>query len=192
MMTIVQIGAGRGNDHVSTLYKDGMDLYLVEANEMHINALEAMYPKAAVIHRAIVPNRSQGDSITMFYSIDDAPGYEVTSVYRSHITKHGLSDDSIRSFDVPVMTLSALLDIIHKRIDILFIDIEGLDEEVLYANDLSRYDIANIQIEMIHIKDVNALIAYMAGQGYRITNSSFDRNGYDRIFEKVQQPTTKQ
>jgi len=186
MMTIVQIGAGRGNDHVSTLYKDGMDLYLVEANEMHIPALEAMYPKAAVIHRAIVPNRSYGESITMYYSLDDAPGYEVTSVYRSHITKHGLSDESIRSFEVQTLMLSELLDIINKRIDILFIDIEGLDEEVLYATNLSRHAIGRIQIEMIHIKDVKALITYMAGHGYKLTDTSYDRHGYDRIFEKLQ------
>jgi hypothetical protein len=41
-----------------------------------------------------------------------------------------------------------------------------------------------VQIEMIHLKDRAGLIAYMDEQGYDITHATFDKHGFDRIFNK--------
>jgi len=49
---------------------------------------------------------------------------------------------------------------------------------------LGKYDIDRVQVEMIHLKDREGLIAYMDEQGYDLTNSTFDKYGYDRIFTK--------
>jgi FkbM family methyltransferase len=185
-MTIVQLGACDGDDHVSTLYGDDNKLVLVEANEMHIEHLKATYPAATIIHAAIVPDQSYGKSITMYYSTDDAPHYEITSTDHDHLFKHGKSQESIRSFQSPTMTLSALLDSISDKVDMLFIDIEGLDEAVLKATPLAKYDIEKIQVEMLHLKDKPSLLAYMDEQGYELTDDSYDHFRYDRIFVKKQ------
>jgi FkbM family methyltransferase len=185
-MTIVQLGACNGDDHVSKFYDDENQIVLVEANEMHIRHLKDAYPNANVIHTAIVPDQSYGKSITMYYSVDDGPKYEITSTDEQHLLKHNKSKESIRSFQSPTMTLSALLDSIWDKIDILFVDIEGLDEDVLKATPLSKYDIDKIQVEMLHLKDKDGLLAYMNQQGYELTDDSYDRFRYDRVFVKKQ------
>jgi hypothetical protein len=183
-MIIVQLGACYGDDHVSKFYNDDNRIFLVEANEMHICHLRSTYPLANVIHAAIVPDQSYGKTITMYYSTDDAPHYEITSTDQAHLLKHGKSQDSIRFFQSPTLTLSFLLDTIWDKIDILFVDIEGLDEAVLKATPLAKYDIDKIQVEMLHLKDRESLLAYMNEQGYELTDDSYDRFRYDRVFVK--------
>jgi FkbM family methyltransferase len=185
-MIIVQLGACYGDDHVSKFYNDDNQIVLVEANEMHIRHLKDTYPAANVIHAAIVPDQSYGKTITMYYSTDDSPHYEITSTDQDHLFKHGKSQESIRSFQSPTMTLSALLDSIWDKVDILFVDIEGLDEDVLKATPLAKYDIDKIQVEMLHLKDKASLLAYMDEQGYELTDDSYDRFRYDRVFVKKQ------
>lgn len=183
-MTIVQLGACNGNDHVRQFYKDTNSLILVEANERHIPTLTEAYPNARVIHVAVVPDDSYGETVTMYYSTGDSPNYEVTSTNKEHVIKHGYRPDTIVSFEVATITLNKLLDDIDEPIGILFIDIEGIDEDVIKATPLGNYDIDKVQIEMIHLKDRAGLIDYMDGQGYDITHATFDRQGFDRIFTK--------
>jgi FkbM family methyltransferase len=183
-MTIVQLGACNGNDHVRQFHLAGNKLILVEANQMHMDALIAAYPNAREIFAAIVPDDTYGEAVTMYYSTLDAPNFEVTSIDREHVIKHGYPPDTIRSFTVATLTLTALLDDINEPIDILFIDIEGIDEDVIKATPLGNYDIDKVQIEMIHLKDRAGLIAYMDEQGYDLTNATFDNHGFDRIFNK--------
>jgi len=71
-------------------------------------------------------------------------------------------------------------------VDILFVDIEGLDEAVLKATPIAKYDIDKIQVEMLHLKDKPDLLAYMDEQGYELTDDSYDRFRYDRVFVKKQ------
>ena len=183
-MTIVQLGACNGNDHVRQFHLAGNKLILVEANTKHIDDLAMAYPTARIINKAIVPDDTYGETVTMYYSTLDAPNFEVTSIDRGHVIKHGYRPDTIRSFTVATLTLTALLDDINEPIGILFIDIEGIDEDVIKATPLGNYDIDKVQIEMIHLKDRAGLIAYMDEQGYDLTNATFDNHGFDRIFTK--------
>ncbi|HSG61741.1 MAG TPA: FkbM family methyltransferase [Pseudomonadales bacterium] len=185
MGVIVQIGAGRGNDHVTPFYDEGHELYLVEANAMHIATLDSVYPNANIVNMAIVTQAEHGNTLTMYYSTNDAPGYEVTSLDIGHVTKHGLDIKTIHTFDVYGMSLTSYLWWIGKPIEILFIDIEGHDEDVLCDTDLSAFDIAEIQVEMLHIRDTERLTAHMEQHGYTMTNRTYDKHGYDRIWSKV-------
>jgi FkbM family methyltransferase len=186
MGVIVQIGAGRGSDHVTPFYEQGHELYLVEANAMHIATLDAVYPNANTLNNAIVTKAEHGKTLTMYYSTKDAPGYEVTSLDIGHVTKHGYDIKTIHTFEVTGISLTAYLASIGKKlIDILFIDIEGYDEDVLCDTNLSAFDIAEIQVEMLHIRDNERLTKHMEQHGYTITNRTYDKNGYDRIWSNV-------
>jgi hypothetical protein len=185
MGVIVQIGACRGNDHVTPFYEAGHELYLVEANPMHMPTLHVMYPKAYFTCNAIVTQAEHGKTLTMYYSTNDAPSYEVTSLDIGHVTKHGYDIKTIHTFDVTGMSLTAYLAWIGKPIDTLFIDIEGHDEDVLCDTDLSAFDIAEIQVEMLHIRDTERLTSHMASHGYRLTERTYDEHNYDRIWSKV-------
>jgi FkbM family methyltransferase len=187
MPYIVQIGAGAGADHATKLYQDGAKMLFVEANPLHINALRSQYPDSQIKNVAIVPSLIAGEPITMYYSTLDGPDYEVTSTLQSHVLKHHYPQESIKSFTCETMTLSELLDEVNSPLFALLLDIEGVDEDVLLDTNLSNYDIANIQVELLHIRDMQALTAHMAHHGYVITNKSFDPKGYDRIFTRITQ-----
>jgi FkbM family methyltransferase len=182
---IVQIGAGAGADHATKMYQHGAKMLFVEANPLHINALQSQYPDSQIKNVAIVPSLIAEKPITMYYSVLDGPNYEVTSTLQSHVLKHGYPQESIKSFTCETMTLSKLLDEVGAPLFALLLDIEGVDEDVLLDTNLSNYDIANIQVEILHIRDMRALTEHMAHHGYVITNKSFDQNGYDRIFARI-------
>lgn len=185
MGLIIQIGAGIGNDHVSKFNGPKNDLILIEANPLHIKALGEHYSQAHVMQCAIVPSYDFGKKIVMYYSVDDAPEYQVTSTSLEHVLKHGYSIESIRVFQTPTMTLDQLLSTVDKHVDYLFIDIEGLDEHVLIDTDLSKHSIDKIQVEMLHIENKQRLLDHMEKQGFRLTEDTLDTHRYDRIFERT-------
>ena len=50
---------------------------------------------------------------------------------------------------------------------------------------MSAFDIAEIQVEMLHIRDIERLNEHMASHGYTLTERTYDRHGYDRIWSKA-------
>lgn len=180
-MNIIQLGACVGDDHVTQFYTPDNKLILVEANIYHIPTLREKYPDAYVINAAVVPSDKDLGLIEFYYSTLDGPRYEVASTDRNHILKHGLADATIASFLCPTVTLSQVLNSAPKHIDILFVDIEGIDEEVIMDTDLFMYDIDKIQVEMIHLKNRDEFIFYMKSHGYELTDQTYDC-GYDQIF----------
>lgn len=184
MSVIVQIGACVGQDHVSQFYADGNELHIVEANKMHIPTLKEQYPDAFISHCAIGTSEMHGKRIKMYYSTNDAPRYEVTSMMISHVTKHGYAINTIKTFSVKCVSLTEYLRKINKPIEILFLDIEGLDEDVLRDTDLSEFDIANIQIERLHLRNKLLLQEHLNKYGYYETEDTYDRHKYDRIWKR--------
>jgi FkbM family methyltransferase len=184
MSVIVQIGACIGQDHVSQFYADGNELHIVEANKMHLPTLNEQYPNASILNAAIVVSANHGRKMAMYYSTNDAPKYEVTSMMVSHVTKHGYAMNTIKKFYVQCVGLTEYLRKINKPIEILFLDIEGLDEDVLLDTDLSEFDIANIQVERLHLRNKDLLQEHLNKHGYYETDDSYDRFRYDRIWKR--------
>jgi hypothetical protein len=54
-----------------------------------------------------------------------------------------------------------------KEIDILFIDAEGLDDEIIKTIDFNKYKISRIYFENLHLKDAN-IYEYLSNFGYTI------------------------
>lgn len=181
-MNVVQIGACVGNDHVARMYEQSTHAHfvIVEANPMHINTLRAKYPdRATVLNVAI---GGQSGEVDFFHSIDDGPMFEVASMSPDHIIKHGYKPESLRSVKVPSMTLNELFDSLElKSVDFLFMDIEGAEVEALQSFDFARFDIPIIQVELLHVNQ-SEFVKFMDDKGYMLTASSFDKDGYDRIF----------
>jgi FkbM family methyltransferase len=181
-MTVVQIGACVGSDHVQKMYESTTDghFVIVEANPLHIDTLRSKYTDRATVVNVAVGG--QIGEVDFFYSVDDGPGYEVASMSPEHILKHGYSRESLRSFKVPCLTLNELFDGLELgKIDIMFMDIEGAEMIALQSFDFERFDIPVIQVELLHINNAEFL-QFMDAKGYVLTERSFDKDGYDRIF----------
>lgn len=189
-MKIVQLGAATGNDHVTELVKSVDDvefLLLVEPNPKVQNKLRECYnflPRALFEQVAIVPNYDNGFEMNMFFAERDVPGgYQVTSLFKNHLEKHQYSTDEIESFQTKCITMSDLLDQYNiLELDYLFVDIEGMDEEVLLNLDLKKYNIKNICIEVIHLTDDNKIYNFLNEHGYTSTGEIV--NMYDKMFTK--------
>lgn len=189
---VVQIGTNNGNDHVLDLCKKRYTsaIYLVEPFSIHNNSIQANYkdiPNVIIENIAITPTAQ--DSIELFYTEDDGPqnnvhkSYQVASIKQEHIVKHDYSPSNIKSINVPAMTIN---DFFAKHnlttINYLFLDIEGIDFEVLKSIDFSKVNIKNLQIEHLHL-DKETLISYMKERGYSAT-VGLDVHGFDTMFVK--------
>jgi FkbM family methyltransferase len=177
MVVIIQVGTNNGNDHVRDFCKIVKPdlIVLVEPFGVHIKSIVKSYSGISnVLLEEIAIMPSPVEKTTIYYHDKDGPigdsrhSYEVASVDPNHLEKHGYSKSELKSFTVGCKTLSQLFDTYSiKKIDYLFLDIEGIDFEVLQSIDFSAYDIRNLQIECIHL-DQQKLVSFMKEHGYCI------------------------
>ena len=81
------------------------------------------------------------------------------------------------------MTLNKLFEKYNiTEIDYLFLDIEGIDFEVLQTIDFNRVNIKNIQVEFLHM-DTAILLKFMKDKGYT-KGQTIGTTTYDWLFYK--------
>ena len=173
------------------------------------NYNELSYKSNIFIHNKIIVPKIEKKFIPIYYSLHDADkeydgyfsresendiirSYCLSSINKNHIINHysdehkNTINNSINSIDVETNTINNIIDI-HDNlwIDYLFIDIEGIDFEVIYSIDFKKHNIKNIQVEYIHYKsnELVNLILYMKDHNY-IINRPIYNNDYDIIFTK--------
>lgn len=193
-MIVVQVGTNTGNDHVLKFCKTHRpeQIFLIEPIPIHEVDIRRNYAGMAgvtLVPIAITPGNET--EVTLYYHDRDGPAghprhhYEVTSMNPDHLVKHGYARHELRAFQSPAMTLNQFLESRQLRtIDYLFLDVEGIDFEVLQSLDLSRFDIGHIQIEHLHLNKPE-LLAYMKDRGYEPLDFSLDASGFDTLFRKV-------
>lgn len=191
MAVVVQIGTNTGKDHVRDFCKTikPMFILLVEPFDIHYDSIKKNYMGIAnVAYECTAIMSVPMDTTTLYFADKDGPSghplhtFEVTSAIPDHLVKHGYSRSDLKSFSVKCKTMSQLFDTYSlKKIDYLFLDIEGIDFEIVTSIDFVSYDIRNIQIEFLHL-DRDALVAFMTGHGYSIGTSL---HHYDMMFVKL-------
>jgi FkbM family methyltransferase len=151
-MIVVQIGTNNGNDHVRDfcLKNNPSQIILVEPFSIHIDEINKNYKNIKNVQielLAITPDNDKEK--TLFYSVMDGPirgpecSYQVTSIISDHLVKHGHNLNTLREFTVQSMTLNDLL-LKHNltKVDYLFLDVEGIDFEVLQTIDFDKFNIS--------------------------------------------------
>lgn len=172
-MKIVQIGTCVGGDDVTEIVqKNETDfILLIEPMSMHNEKIMECYKDFKNIHleNIAITDSNEEKEISFFYHINDGPKYEVASMDKNHILKHGYGHDGIVELKIPCMTLNDLFDKYNlKDIDILFIDTEGMDDRLIKSIDFKKYNITKLFFENLHIKDQN-IYAILKSLGYEIT-----------------------
>lgn len=193
-MIVVQIGTNNGNDHVREfcLKNKPSKIILVEPFSIHYDEIKKNYNEIEnVIIEMIAISPNNEKLATLFYSVMDGPvrgpncSYQVTSMVADHLLKHDYELSDLRPFTCEAMTINELF-IKHNlnKIDYLFLDIEGIDFEILEMINFSKFDIKNIQIEILHI-DRNKLNIFMNNHGYSCMNTTYDKEGFDMLYTKI-------
>jgi FkbM family methyltransferase len=193
--SIVQIGTNNGNDDVRNFCISVKPdfILLVEPFKIHIDSIkknyESLINNVVIEDIAIFPDETK-ETVKLFYTIEDGPkkapdcSFQVTSVNSTHVIKHYPHLTDLDSFEAKCMTLNKLFDKYNlRKIDYLFLDIEGIDFEVLISIDFDKYDIKHLQIEHLHL-DNQKLIEFMTSKGY-IRGIAFDSKGFDMMFDKL-------
>ena len=174
------------------------------------NYYELCYKSDITIYnKIIVPEKTEDTKLIYYNTCDAIPKYGgicikenendmdksfcLSSINKEHIIKHYVGEelidfvsDKTESLEIETETLNNIINNNNNfTIDYLFIDIEGLDFEVIYSIDLMKYNIKNIQVEYIHYKsnELVNLILYMKDHNY-IVNRPIYNNDYDILFTK--------
>jgi hypothetical protein len=175
-MNIVQIGACVGNDGLTDYLKEAQDkvdlLLLIEPMSIHNDKLKTVYEAYPYVieNVAITPTR-EIEEMSFYYHVKDGPNYEVASVTKQHILKHviynpNLTEEGIIELKVPCLTINSLFDK-HglTKIDYLYIDAEGIDDQLIMSIDFEKYHIDKIFFEAHHI-DRDRISNFLLHKGY--------------------------
>jgi len=164
-MNIIQIGCHDGNDKVSNFLnankKHFSKILLVDASSSALVLAEEFYKDFNGIEfRNVAVIDSNETEIDLFYPVDNANvSYSYLSVLESHVKTHKKFEDDIDNSDpkeintqkVVATRINNLLEHFDgEYIDRLYIDVEGLDCQIINDIDLDKYDIGYIRFEYIH------------------------------------------
>jgi hypothetical protein len=203
MSIFIQLGAGAGDQDYSANFRDGFSSYvkrkrmadndkiiLVEANHFNLSTLTTAwqgFPCAVIYHLAILSDDQKAPSeIEFFYAEEDAPFFQVSSVKKEHVQKF-YPGAKILNFLVKAMGINEFLrqECGNRPIELLAIDIEGLDVLVMQNLDLSVFDIHIISFEKSHrnFQD-DSLSRKLKSFGYRQGGSGMDPHNSDALWVK--------
>jgi FkbM family methyltransferase len=177
-ITFVQVGANDGK-FVDPL-RPYIDAYpwrgiLVEPQPDIFELLKQNYSSAS--ERLAFENVAiaRSNTLTLYRAAGDGPNKQADRAVVSanpSVTKRQLIDNAaLEPFDVPALTLDALLET-HgfESIDLLQIDTEGFDWEVLKTLSLERFRPALIQLETGHLprQVIGELVDHLNAHDYDV------------------------
>ena len=151
MINLIQLGSNTGKDHVTDFidqYKDKIDkVLLVEALPQLADKLRDNYKEYTTdisVHSCAVSNKNGTAS---FYYLPD------TNLRLSSLLPNVHSDfmRGTSKIVVPTLTFDSLCAKHNlTKVDVLFVDIEGYDEDVISTIDFAKYNIGTLVWEFNH------------------------------------------
>lgn len=202
MTYYIQIGAGAGDLDERANFKDGFTEYvkknsfesdhvfLVEPNSLNISKLEhcwSNFPNARIFNLAIVDSNYKDEFISIFYTKDDGPCYQVSSTLKEHVVKH-YPQSKVEELRVKSTNINDFIEteVGSSKIEYLAIDAEGLDYKLILDLNFEIFNIANISIEFLHFtnEQKSLLLKRLIHYGYSYNGRGFDVNGYYLMFSK--------
>jgi FkbM family methyltransferase len=204
-MILLQIGAGAGDKDARADFKDGFSTYvkglsldisdrivLVEPNPINIPYLRESWKdyKQAEIHTfGICPKSAQQKYITFYYAEEDGPHYQVFSMNKYHVQKH-YPTSALKEAMVQCLTLEDFINyyIGSENIEMLALDIEGIDAEIILEIDFCKINCKYLSFEKLHLLDNKKYVfEKLALEGFKFLGNGLDHNGYDYLFQKTSQ-----
>jgi len=206
----IQIGAGAGDKDSRANYRDGFTefvkklpknrikkIILVEPNPVNIPFLRECwkdYPEACIYEFAVVPENIDLKNIDFYYSLYDGPNYQVASIIKQHVLNHYSGDNNvIESFSVPTIHINDFLNKYNDNgngngndeIELLSLDIEGIDSEIMLDLKLDNIKVKYISFEYIHMGDnLKDVKKHLENNNFEYIGKGVDYNGFDYLYKK--------
>ena len=196
----IQIGAGAGDLDKRANCRDGFTEFikklprervkkviLVEPNPLNIPLLKECwkdYPQSIIYEIGIVPKNYQNDTIDLYYCPSDAPHYQVASINKSHIYKHYGDNCVLEKFTIPVKHLDDFInEVTTEEIELLALDIEGIDAEIVLDMNLNDLKLKYISFEHVHLGEKREnVLKHLKINNYQYLGLGVDYNGLDYLY----------
>ena len=196
----IQIGSGAGDLDERANCRDGFTelvkklprqcikkIILVEPNPLNIPLLKECwkdYPESIIYEIGIVPKNYQNNTIDLYYCPLDAPHYQVASINKNHVQKHYGDNCEIEKFIIPVKQLEKFInEITTEEIDLLALDIEGIDAEILLDINFNNLKLKYLSFEHLHLGEYKEnVLNHLKNNNYEFVGSGVDHNGYDYLY----------
>lgn len=179
-MNIIQIGAHKGDDDLTKIVKkfkpeEISKIILVEPQEEFNDSLKNCYKLYPFFIENIVITPNENEDKIKFYTCLEEKNKEISSISKSHLQKHNQNNFLEREFIC--LTINKLLKKYQiKKLDILFIDAEGLDDKIIKSIDFDNFDIKKIFYENLHINNEEIKI-FLNSKNYYINEKTLT-NGW--------------
>lgn len=194
----VQLGAGAGDKDPGSHFFDGFTsvvksadketigkILLVEPHPANQEALKECwkdYPQVETYKIGIVPSSHKEKTVTFHYLTGNGPHYGLTSIKKQtdHLEQHA-------QFVAPCETLTEFLKrtLDKEVIDLLAIDIEGVDGDIILDTDWSLFNVKEISFEYVHIKNqLDQVKKHLENHGFKFNGNGLDGNNLDWSFKK--------
>lgn len=158
----------------------------IEANDVHIEGIKKRYQEfedVVVYNIGIVADKDK-TSERLYYCEKDFPDFQVSSIDKDHVLKH-YPNEKILSKVINCLEINTFLEQFKdQQIQYLKIDIEGIDEEVVTAIDLKKFEILNISIEKIHFKEKFKTIFFLLKNFYIPNYEIHNLSRFDIFFSR--------
>jgi hypothetical protein len=196
----IQIGAGAGDLDKRANCRDGFTefikklprerikkIILVEPNKLNIPLLKECwkdYPESSIYEIGIVTKEYKSDSVDFFYCPLDEPHYQVASIIKEHVQKHYGKDCELNKFVSPVKRLENFInEITTEEIELLALDIEGIDAEVILDTDFNNLKLKYLSFEQIHLgNNRNNVLNHLKNSNFNFLGIGIDYNGLDYLY----------
>ena len=195
----VQIGAGAGDLDIGAGCRDGFTefvknlprnrikkIILVEPNPINIPLLKECwkdYEEAVIYEVGIVPKSDSRDKLDFFYCPSNGPHYQVASIKPNHIYKNFGNCELIK-LQIDVKHLEPFIhDITTDEIELLSLDIEGIDAEVILDLDFNNLKVKHLSFEYVHLGDrENEVLMYLTDNNFKFLGKGVDHGGLDYLY----------
>lgn len=158
----------------------------IEANDIHIEDIKKRYQKFedVVVYNIGIVAAKDKNTERFYYCEKDAPDFQVSSINKDHVLKH-YPNEKILSKVINCVEINTLLEKFKDhQIQYLKLDIEGIDEEVITAIDLKKFEILNISIEKIHFKEKFKTIFFLLKNFYIPNYEIHNLSRFDVFFSR--------
>lgn len=194
----IQVGAGAGDQDPSANFIDGFTqmvkaldketvgrILLVEPNPINIPFLQECwkdYPQAEIYNIGIVPSSYTEKTITFYYAKSDGPHFQCTSIKKEHTRQSDLGE-----FQAHCETLTEFLTrtVDKTYIDVLALDIEGIDGDVIIDTDWNMFNIDQLSFEYTNLGGQTETVKqHLEKYGFEYVGRGLDRDGLDWMYQK--------
>ena len=175
-MNIVQIGANRGYDELTSILegKQVDFILLVEPLKKFNHSLFNCYKHIKNMHveNVVITDEKDKKQISFFLHDRMDENLEQASLLDSHVLKHFQSQNQLKEEIIDCITINELFDKYNLfDIDILFIDAEGFDDRIIKDINFKKYNIKQLYYENMHI-DKQAIRIFLENEKYTVQDGT--------------------